>query len=110
MTKVITKERLIELREKHKLQELTAANCLEYALIIELIDECQELDNLTFTRLRPMSDAPEEVYFLVKTKHGNDLVEACLSHPGYVHIKGMDCPIKYCEGWITMPEYKPEQS
>ncbi len=74
----------------------------------ELIAECTELDELTVTKLRPMSEA----------KHDSTRILGFINNE-FVKISSYD---KYwsdgdddyisddeIEGWIPMPQYKPEE-
>jgi hypothetical protein len=85
---------------------------LRSLVIRELLKECQELDNLKVTLLRPMVDAPKACNFLIKKKCAEGLTEACLSIPNHVWDRGLkiNLLIDECEGWLPLPLYKPEQS
>lgn len=103
--KVITEERLREILKSYS--DSSAA-----AMHIELLlrNECQDLDTLTVTRLRPMSDAPELCNFMVKMKDREELTEACFSIPGHLWVRSANYPMDCFEGWIPMPRYEPEKA
>ena len=98
--KVITRERLIEL--------LKHCNRNDADLINFLIRECKEIDTLTVTNLRPMCGAPKDGIFLAKMISYNALHEANIDTLGNVWIGELYFDIEMCEGWIPMPNYKPE--
>lgn len=92
--KVITEERLRELLGK-------ANNALLGCLLTELLEEeCQELDTLTVTRLRPMSDIPIGEIVLMKIKLMDSFYATVISEDDY---------LDGCDGWIPMPRYEPEK-
>lgn len=99
--KVITEESLRELQRKCPNQP---ARCgLQWA-----IDQCQELDTLTVTRLRPMSEAPIRGDILVKMKQGSRLREG-FCDDGLFYVPGNHFKLDECEGFIPMPRYEPEK-
>lgn len=111
--KVITEERLRERFEEsqHKylkapLERIYEPNAVMNTLH-ELIDECQELDTLTVTRLRPMSDAPDHEYSLFVHKEGRRPTEGYKNDLSIV-IDGEPIPSACFAGWIPMPRYEPE--
>lgn len=92
--KVITEERLREL-------------CKKNAFTSFLLDELQELDTLTVTRLRPMSEAPIRGDILVKMKQGSRLMKG-FCDDGLFYVPGNHFKLDECEGFIPMPRYEPE--
>lgn len=60
----------------------------------------EEIDQLTVSKLRPMSDAPKDEYIL--TFNGSSFTPIIVrdNYPVGIYHK--------CEGWIPMPIYKPE--
>jgi len=59
--KVITEERLREVLNGDANYKMSAPYInAQRKLLVAMIDQCQELDTLTVTRLRPMSDAPRD--------------------------------------------------
>lgn len=88
--KAITEERLRRFRETCDPRD-------RYALDT-LIKECQELDTLTVTKLRPMSEAPIGEPILMKTK---------LMDGFYATVISDDDDLYGCDGWIPMPTYNP---
>lgn len=101
--KVITEKRLRELSE----------NCsplFQRAFKWLLHVECQELDTLTVTRLRPMSEAPEIqvnkfcAYALVQFEHISTFqIRRFELYKGWT-----DTDLHLALGWIPMPRYEPE--
>ena len=102
--KVITEERLADIFATRFINEETQQL---------LINECQELNTLTVTRLRPMSDAPRNgVSFLTATKLNNCMVKAywCDGHRAfYIYDYGQAFHEYELEGFIPMPRYEPEK-
>lgn len=106
--KVITEERLREFLN----DPATCHGDTDYLLyeIRKIANECQELDTLTVSKLRPMSDKPIipkgklQVFVLVYFSHTE--IPSIVSfdtrktwpHAAYHGI-----------GWIPMPIYKPEE-
>lgn len=90
--KAITEERLRRFRETCDPRD-------RYALDT-LIKECQELDTLTVTKLRPMSDIPIGEIVLMKIKLMDSFYATVISEDDY---------LDGCEGWLPMPTYKPEK-
>ena len=76
--------------------------------------DLQEIDQLTVTRLRPMSEAPEDDWFIAYDLDGN-LCQAQRSCDKYIRIFKDGFIEDWCQsddfiGWIPLPTYKPEQS
>jgi hypothetical protein len=69
-------------------------------LINELIETCKEIDTLTFSKLRPMSEAPINIPILAKYIKSDELLSIRLS---------ADSKFRCYEGWLPMPIYKPEK-
>lgn len=111
--KVITEERLREKFEEsqHKylkapLERIYEPNAVMNTLH-ELIDECQELDTLTVTRLRPMSEI-QEGDILVKWIRENGL-RGAFYVDGWVYVNGSNYKPEEFQGWIPIPKYEPEK-
>lgn len=98
--KVITEERLIEFKNSTSWCQRT---------LQELLEECQELDTLTVTRLRPMSEAKDGEEILVKFVWGNDLVPVEYFAAGLRKGDGSFYDKEECDGFIPMPRYEPEE-
>lgn len=98
--KVITEERLREL-------------CKKYSFINHLISECEEIDTLTVSKLRPMCDAPRDgEWFLgyykgVVSEYFEILFYSQLS--GKLRSNGDEFNEEDVLGWLPMSIYKPEK-
>lgn len=68
----------------------------------------EELDELTVTKLRPMSEAPIREDILTKIKDTDRLIES-FCDDGLCYIHNNYFILDQCEGWIPMPQYKPEE-
>lgn len=112
--KVITEERLRELAELTMNVDGSAA--LRFASY-----ECQEIDQLTVTKLRPMSEAPrtgEYIRAYFETGYPKEWCDAVLrwnenfkAWEEYNRDANEECyQDSNFHGWIPMPLYKPEQS
>jgi len=74
--------------------------------------DLQEIDQLTVTRLRPMSDAPRDgTLFLAMFEDGN-LFRECFyaGQDDLFMCDDYDEIADNFKGWIPLPTYKPEQS
>ena len=96
--KVITEERLADIFATRFINEETQQL---------LINECQELDTLTVTRLRPMNEV-QEGDILVKWIQENGL-RGVFYVDGWVYINGGNYKPEEFEGWVPMPLYEPEK-
>lgn len=102
--KVITEERL---------RELFTGDC-GFDLEAMLKHECKEIDQLTVTKLRPMSELykyePLDVFMFCK--RGQKLVHAKYDPmiDEYMVLEDGLSPVAfdYYDGWIPVPVYKPE--
>jgi hypothetical protein len=90
--RVITEERLRELLPWPE-QDQDVADGLNLA-----IEECQEIDTLTVSKLRPMSEAPLNISILAKYNRNETLMSVCLSE---------DSSLYRYEGWLPIPIYEP---
>lgn len=124
--KVITEERLKE-KLKEQIDKLAFKNNqfmsdspyvenIKAVIFNELINELQELDTLTVTRLRPMIEAPitDEGMKKVKTILAWHIFEQMfipiwVFSDGGAMTEGESFNIKEFEGWIPMPRYEPEK-
>lgn len=101
--KVITEETILELIDKNSGQDdILFQNVLKW-----LVNECKEIDTLTVTRLRPMSEAPIRGDILVKMKQGSRLMKG-FCDDGLFYVPGNHFKLDECEGFIPMPRYEPE--
>ena len=104
--KVITKETLNSLREN----AWAKGHDNEYVIYDYLLEGfMKELDTLTVTRLRPMSEAPHGEYILVAYENENDLF--MVFYDGREFLINKHHPISaggLC-GFIPMPRYEPEK-
>lgn len=106
--KVITEERLRELQSNSdELSELTGWLPEVRGFIEALIKECQELDTLTVTKLRPMSEI-HDGDILVKWIQENGLIGAFYVD-GWVYVNGSNYKPEEFQGWIPIPKYEPEK-
>lgn len=73
-------------------------------------NECKELDQLTVTKLRPMSEAHhlEDEEFLVKFKGKDDLKFVCIFQGQMIDQYCDWVDPSRCEGWTPIPIYQPE--
>lgn len=115
--RVITEEMLDKKYEdaKQKYAECDMSQMYVFAreitVIEQLITEFQELDQLTVSKLRPMSELtiPYESV-LIKIKENDLLQEGYVTDEmDHVWIGEMFCLKNECDGWIPLPQYKPEQ-
>lgn len=87
--KYISEERLMEILSRNNIPEIIET---------QLTSACQELYQLTVTKLRPMSEAKD--------------CETVLAYNGINfepwYIRPERSTDDYFEGWIPMPEYKLE--
>jgi hypothetical protein len=118
MTKVITKERLEYLLQKEQFEYDTSSNNAHIKRIDFfkdlLRDEVEELDNLTVTRLRPMSEAPEiphcsDAVFVLAFRNDPHfgVIPVVLA---YTKESGWLGHIQHARGWAHLIQFKPEQS
>lgn len=80
------------------------------ALVVVLnamLKHCQELDTLTVTQLRPMSEI-EEGRVLVHRK-GVDTLYGTYFLTGVLDVEGIYYRPEEFDGWIPMPRYEPEK-
>lgn len=110
--KVITEERLRELMKILE-RKTSDESQIEYRLLENLLDyECQEIDTLTVSKLRPMIDAPKDgEWFLgyykgVVSEYFEILFYSKLS--GKLRSNGDEFNEEDVLGWLPMPIYKPE--
>lgn len=109
--RVITEQRLIELRAKYA-EDL---NIKDGCLIDDLIhDELVDIDQLIVTKLRPISEAPKTGQnILLKHKMFFGLYEACFVSGKWSHTIPTKCNLlddNSFDGWIPIPVYKPEEA
>ena len=121
--KVITEERLreklnkqidkIALKNSQFINDPPSVENIKAMMLAELINELQELDTLTVTRLRPMCDAPRDEQILIKLKKSDGLmtVGKIDSHTPTIIWRSSHsyCVIDDSEGWQPMPRYEPEK-
>jgi len=103
--KVITENSLLEM-----VANLIKSERLEEAALIQrLIDEeLEEIDTLTVSKLRPMSDAPNDGTLIeVWHKKSPDPREAYFCDGFYI-VDGHDVHENELEGWLQKIIYKPE--
>lgn len=83
----------------------------DYALMEELIEECQEIDQLTVIKLRPMSEAVIFDYVHGFTKPDGLCYEICSDGEGKFWVTGSNTYFEEKDlfGWFPKPTYKPEQ-
>lgn len=104
--KVITEERLREIKE-------SMPDGQSKLFVHGIITQCQELDTLTVTRLRPMSDIPDEESVILFDRFG-------MSHEGQkycgnylkVYVNGfIEDWRDFTDyiGWLPFPRYEPEK-
>lgn len=108
--KVITEERLRELIKNHERMISDVAQ-IKYRLLEDLLDyECKEIDTLTVSKLRPMSDAPVGVGILVDHDFALALTESKrdVCENKIITSCGIKIGFSECNGWIPKPIYKPE--
>lgn len=76
-----------------------------------LINECQELDTLEVSKLRPMCEAPrDESPFLASPSYNNsEYLKETYFNGEYFSYEGYELDQSDFKGWIPMPTYKPEQ-
>ena len=67
----------------------------------DLLSACKEIDQLTVTKLRPMSDANNGDIVLAYDKY-----DRCFTKIIICKMHGWD---QMFEGWIPLPQYKPEE-
>jgi len=101
--KVLTKEAL-----EYRLNRAKNDPCM-VGFILALIHECREIDTLTVSKLRPMSEAPRNGKFLVVLNSEDDFHECSFLSDGRVKIGTVAIRYEYCVGWIPKPIYKPEE-
>ena len=80
-------------------------------LASELIDDdlFEEIDTLTVSRLRPMSDAMEDDDVLVKVRGESKLKAASVFEGKFIDIFCDQIHNETIEGIVLMPIYKPEK-
>lgn len=105
--KVITENALISIQRKAK-------TIMERTVLNIAIANCQELDTLTVSKLRPMSEAvsdPNKRYnsYLFKKFNREGLEQGQFDTSGKIWIHGREYFSDELEGWIPIPVYKPEQ-
>ena len=109
--KVMTEERFKELIGLDEAGDYVAC-------INDILEEFQELDQLTVTRLRPMSelvDSDEVDVLAFNSRLGRFIHFAYQNHMDDWWVYEFDYSFKLLgdydfEGWIPMPKYEPEQS
>lgn len=109
--KVIAEERLREKFDHVQLWNMTSTELRNF--LNEILEECQEIDQLTVSKLRPMSEAPrdESARMLVCLITNNELIQ---TYRYYARGDSWECTGGFykdseLKGWIPMPIYKPEQ-
>ena len=105
MTKVITEDRLMEL-----LNDDFYGGDWKVVFRYLLDMKCQELDQLTVTKLRPMSEMPEEQKCLVVFNDDDDRFWEAERFGEFVYLGDDGFNLYQFKGLIPMPIYKPEQS
>ena len=84
----------------------------EYGVICaaSLVNLLEEIDILTVTKLRPMSDAPKNgCSFLFVFNGSTRMHEAYLDSLGNLWSGDQFYTLDLCAGWRHMPIYKPEK-
>ena len=110
---VITKERLIakqELLEDKNNRPCEYLDGKQY-LIDELIESCEEIDTLTVSKLRPMSEAPMNGKFILACNSSNHFEKVFFNdeYERWFLEESNECyGTDKLRGWIPMPTYKPE--
>jgi len=101
--KVITEERLREIFEAESDRGIVSVKDL-------LNHELQEIDTLTVSQLRPMSDAPidDETILCVGERY-NTFLKVYFDGVYYKDDHDDLYDKEYFIGWIPMPIYKPEK-
>lgn len=104
--KVITEEEAIYFRNHLAKQDRNIGACA----IDELISgNSEEIDTLTVSKLRPMSDAPKTgESFLVCFAGSNRLHEGYFDTLGNVWVGEQYYSSDLCSGWVPAVIYKPE--
>ena len=102
--KVITEGSL-----RHVLKMHFGFNDVNQSICSHLINELQELDTLTVSKLRPMSEVPRNGKFLVVLNSEDDFHECSFLADGRIKIGTVAIRYEYCIGWIPKPIYKPEE-
>lgn len=98
--KVITEEQLRQMSVTSSMPNATS-------VINTILSECQELDQLSVTRLRPMSDAPVNTWILIYD--GERFFQTKIrANTKLVKLERNESQ-EYA-GWIPLPKYEPEQS
>lgn len=92
---------------QERLMEILSRNDIPETIENQLIEECKELDTLTVTRLRPMSDV-QEGDILVKWIRENGL-RGAFYVDGWVYVNGSNYKPEEFQGWIPIPKYEPEK-
>lgn len=107
--KVMTEERFKELIGLDEAGDYVAC-------INDILEEFQELDQLTVTKFRPMSEAPRGEYILLRYKKPNPTGWVEGKHYGQtwngIEQWWADCAVQHeyhFAGWIPLPRYEPEQ-
>lgn len=77
----------------------------------QLMDRCTELDELTVSKLRPMSEAPMDGTVFLAIFEDGDLFRECFytGEDGLFMCDDFDEVADNFKGWIPMPQYKPEE-
>lgn len=102
--KVITEERLRDLRAN----AWAKGHDNEYVIYDYLMEGfMKELDTLTVTKLRPMSEI-HDGDILVKWIQENGLIGAFYVD-GWVYVNGSNYKPEEFQGWIPIPKYEPEK-
>ena len=103
--KVIPEERLMEIAKDYGF-----CSSMEPKLLQRLINECQEIDTLTVSKLRPMCDAPiDDETILCVGKTYNTFLKVYFDGVYYKDDHDDLYDKEYFIGWIPMPIYKPEK-
>ncbi len=102
--KVITEEGLRYVLKMH-----FGSDDVNQSICSHLINECQETDTLTVSKLRNMSDAPRADGFLVKLRIESAMHESWYLPSGLIQVGTLTFKESFAEGWIPMPIYKPEE-
>ena len=112
--KVITEERLKELRDQFREVSKINSNPLHIEGMLDMIeiviDECQELDQLTVTRLRPMSEHNNDTTGILAVFKGSRIFDVVWWFNGsFITAQDEIYDPEDFVGWIPLPKYEPEQ-
>lgn len=101
--KVLTKEAL-----EYRLNRAKNDPCM-VGFILALIHECREIDALTVSKLRPMSEAPRAESIMVKLSTEDELHEGFFIPSGMIRVGTLTFKSDSCEGWVPKTIYKPKE-